>query len=57
MPPMPSCCQVRKTCLHILFLNHGGQVEALRQSVVHLEQWLFKVDTDSNLQECIVDNV
>jgi hypothetical protein len=53
-PLCPSCDQVCETCLYILFCNHPGQVKALMQSVDLLEQWLIEVDTDPNLQKCIV---
>jgi hypothetical protein len=54
-PLCPSCAQVNKTCSHILFCNHAGQVDALLKSIDLLEQWLEKVDTDPDLLECIVE--
>jgi hypothetical protein len=54
-PLCPSCAQVNKTCLHILFCNHAGWVDALMKSIDLLEQWLVEVDTDPNLSNCIVE--
>ncbi len=54
-PLCPSCSQVHKTCSHILFCNNAGHVETLDHSMDLLEKWLVEVDTDPNLQECIVE--
>jgi hypothetical protein len=54
-PLCPSCAQVNKTCSHILFCNHAGQVDVLLKSIDLLEQWLEEVDTDPDLLECIVE--
>jgi hypothetical protein len=54
-PLCPSCGQVKKTCLHILFCNHTGRVDALMMSIEILEHWLTKVDTDLELLSCIVE--
>jgi hypothetical protein len=54
-PLCPSCAQVNETCLHILFCNHAGWVDALMKSIDLLEQRLVEVDTDPNLSSCIVE--
>jgi hypothetical protein len=54
-PLCPSCAQFNKTCSHILFCNHVGQVDALMKSIDLLEQWLEEADTDPVLHECIVE--
>jgi hypothetical protein len=53
-PLCPNCAHVNKTCLHILFCNYAGWVDALMTSVNLLEQWLEEVDTDPDLLECTV---
>jgi hypothetical protein len=54
-PLCPSCGQVQETCAHILLCNHTGQVEALMHSIDLLKHWLVEVDTDPDLQECMVE--
>jgi hypothetical protein len=54
-PLCPSCAHVNKTCLHILFCNHAGRVDALMKSANLLKQWLEEVETDPDLLECIVE--
>jgi hypothetical protein len=54
-PLCPSCAQVNKTCLHILFCNHVGQVDALIKSIDLLEQWIEEADMDPVLHECIFE--
>jgi hypothetical protein len=54
-PLCPSCGQVQETCVHILLCNHTGRVEALMHLIDLLKHWLVEVDTDPNLQECMVE--
>jgi hypothetical protein len=53
-PLCPGCAQVPKTCSHILFCNHAGRVDFLMKSIDLLKSWLAEVDTDPDLQDCIV---
>jgi hypothetical protein len=54
-PLCPSCAQVPKTCLHILFCNHAGRVDALMKSIDFMKHWLTEVNTNPELLGCIVD--
>jgi hypothetical protein len=40
---------------HILLCNHSGQVEALMHSIDLVKHWLAEVDTDPDLQDCMVE--
>jgi hypothetical protein len=54
-PLCPSCMQARETCEHVLFCNHSGRVEALKQSIQLLEEWMTEMGTDTILRECITE--
>jgi hypothetical protein len=54
-PLCPSYAQVPETCLHILYCNHAGRVDALLKSIDLLDTWLKEVDTDYNLHNCIIE--
>jgi hypothetical protein len=54
-PLCPSCAQVPKTCLHILFCNLAGRVDALMKSIDLMKHWLAEVNTDPVLLDCIVE--
>jgi hypothetical protein len=54
-PLCPSCAQMPETCLHILFCNHAGRVDALMRSIDFLKHWLTEGDTNPELLNCIIE--
>jgi hypothetical protein len=47
----------KETAEHVLLYPEEGQVEVFMQSLLALEQWLNKVDTDPNLADSIVEYI
>jgi hypothetical protein len=54
-PLCPSCTQVPETCVHILYCNHAGRVDALLNSIDLLNTWLKEVNTNYDLCDCIIE--
>ncbi len=54
-PLCPSIAQILETCAHILFCNHNGREDVLIKLIDLLTSWLTDVDTDPDLQDCIVE--
>ncbi len=52
------CCTIHKeTAEHVLLCPEEGRVEVFIQSLLALERWLNKVDTDPDLADSIVEYV
>jgi hypothetical protein len=52
------CCTIHKeTAEHVLLCLEEGQVEMFMQSLLALEWWLNKVDTDPDLADSIVEYI
>jgi hypothetical protein len=52
------CCTIHEeTAEHVLLCPEKGQVEVFMESLLALERWLNKVDTDPNLADSIVKYV
>ena len=53
-PVCPSCDSAIETCEHVLFCDESGRVEALRQSIRLLRNWLRTVGTDPRLERGLI---
>jgi hypothetical protein len=52
------CCTIHvETAEHVILCPEEGRVEVFIQSLLFLERWLHKVDTDPELANCIVEYV
>jgi hypothetical protein len=50
------CCTIHEgTAEHVLLCPEEGQVEVFMQSLLALERWLNKVDTDPDLADIIIE--
>jgi hypothetical protein len=49
----PSCMQIPKTCGHILHCSHEGRVMAPQTTIMLLDQWMKRNNTDPDLRKCI----
>jgi hypothetical protein len=52
------CCTIHvEMAEHVILCPEEGWVEVFMQSLLILEQWLHKVDTDPELADCIVEYI
>jgi hypothetical protein len=51
----PSYCVVKEMCGHILHCGEVGRLEALMQTIGLLEKWLLKLETDQEMESCLVE--
>ena len=56
-PCCPSCGQEIETCSHVLYCNEAGRMDAMKQSIGWLDDWLQSVGTDPTLRRALVKYV
>lgn len=53
-PRCPSCQQCTETTAHILLCDEAGRVDTFLRMTDHVETWLYSVDTDPCLVDCLM---